>query len=59
MNAGLRSFIFYSTDVGNHRKILRVEMINMEEACFIHMESKKEDDHLDTFAMLEAKRSRG
>lgn len=33
-------------------------MINMEEACFIHMDSKKEDDHLDTVVMLEAKRSR-
>lgn len=30
----------------------------MEEECFIHMDSKKKEDHLDTVVMLEAKRTR-
>lgn len=30
----------------------------MEEECFIHMDSEKKEDHLDTVAMLEAKRTR-
>lgn len=30
----------------------------MEEACIIHTDSEKEEYHLETVAMLEAKRSR-
>lgn len=30
----------------------------MEEECFIHMDSKRKEDHLDTVAMLEAERTR-
>lgn len=34
-------------------------MIHMEEACIIiHTDSKKEESHLDTVAVLEAKRIR-
>ena len=32
-------------------------MIHMEEACILHTDSKKEESHLDTVAVLEAKRS--
>lgn len=51
-------FHLYSIGTGIHRKILRVEVIHMEEACIIHTDSKKEEYHLETVAMLEAKRSR-
>lgn len=51
-------FHLYSIGTGILRKILRVEVIHMEEACIIHTDSEKEGHHLDTVAMLEAKRSR-
>lgn len=51
-------FHLYSVGFGTRRKILSVEMIHVEEACIIHTDSKKEENHLDTVVMLEAKRSR-
>lgn len=36
----------YSIDVGNHRKFLRVEVMNMEQAGIIHVDGKEEGDHL-------------
>lgn len=51
-------FHLYSIGTGIHRKILRAEVTHTGEACIIHIASRKEENHFDTVAMLEAKRSR-
>lgn len=52
-------FHLYSVGFGTRRKILSVEMIHVEEACIIHTDSKKEENHLDEGCLGLADRQKG